>query len=132
MDWLDDVKFDRDGLVTAIAQERGSGDVLMVAWMNREALAATAARGQAVYWSRSRQRLWHKGEESGHVQQVHEMRLDCDGDVVLLSVTQRGRDEHGPGIACHTGRHSCFFRRLDAGQWHTVEPVLEDPERIYR
>jgi phosphoribosyl-AMP cyclohydrolase len=128
MDWLDSVKWDRDGLVPAIAQEAGSGDVLMFAYMNREALARTAAQGQAVYWSRSRQRLWHKGEESGHFQQVHEIRLDCDADVVLLKVTQLG---HEPGIACHTGRHSCFFQRLDGDQWATVEPVLEDPERIY-
>jgi phosphoribosyl-AMP cyclohydrolase len=129
MDWLDSVKWDNDGLVPAIAQEFGSGDVLMFAWMNREALAQTAASGRAVYWSRSRQRLWHKGEESGHVQQVHEMRLDCDNDVVLLRVTQLG---HQPGIACHTGRHSCFFQRLEGGQWRSVEPVLKDPAAIYR
>lgn len=129
MDWLDDVKWDRDGLVPVIAQERASKDVLMVAWMNREALAATAERGQAVYWSRSRGRLWHKGEESGHFQQVHDIRLDCDADVVLLSVTQHG---HDPSIACHTGRHSCFFQSLQAGQWQAVEPVLKDPESIYR
>jgi phosphoribosyl-AMP cyclohydrolase len=128
MDWLDSVKWDRDGLVPVIAQEAASGDVLMFAFMNREALARTAAQGQAVYWSRSRQRLWHKGEESGHFQQVHEIRLDCDADVVLLKVTQLG---HEPGIACHTGRHSCFFQRLEGGHWATVEPVLEDPERIY-
>jgi phosphoribosyl-AMP cyclohydrolase len=129
MDWLDDVKWDRDGLVPAIAQERGSNDVLMVAWMNRAALEATAARGEAVYWSRSRQRLWRKGEESGHVQKVHEIRMDCDSDVVLLKVTQLG---HQPGIACHTGRHSCFYRRLDDRGWQAVEPVLKDPERIYK
>jgi phosphoribosyl-AMP cyclohydrolase len=129
MDWLDEVAWDRDGLVPAIAQEAGSGDVLMLAWMNREALARTVASGQAVYWSRSRQRLWHKGEESGHFQQVHAIRLDCDADVVLLEVTQLG---HSPGIACHTGRHSCFYRRLDDGQWQAVDPVLEDPDRIYR
>jgi phosphoribosyl-AMP cyclohydrolase len=129
MDWLDDIRWDKDGLVPVIAQERGTKDVLMVAWMNREALAATAARGQAVYWSRSRGRLWHKGEESGHFQQVHEMRLDCDADVVLLSVTQHG---HDPSIACHTGRHSCFFRRFDGTQWAAVEPVLKDPESIYK
>jgi phosphoribosyl-AMP cyclohydrolase len=129
MDWLDSVKWDKDGLVPVIAQEQGSRDVLMFAFMNREALAATAARGQAVYWSRSRQRLWHKGEESGHFQQVHDMRLDCDGDVVLLTVTQHG---HDPSIACHTGRHSCFFQSLQGGQWQTVEPVLKDPESIYR
>ena len=131
-DWLDRVRWDRDGLVPVIAQEAGSGDVLMVAWMNREALAETARRGRAVYWSRSRQRLWAKGEESGHVQQVHEIRLDCDEDVVLLKVTQLGRDPGQPGIACHTGRHSCFFRRYEDGDWQVVEPVLEDPERIYR
>jgi phosphoribosyl-AMP cyclohydrolase len=127
--WLDAVRWDADGLVPVIAQEQGSKDVLMVAWMNREALAATAARGEAVYWSRSRGRLWHKGEESGHIQRVHEIRLDCDQDVVLLTVTQRG---HEPGIACHTGRHSCFFSRLQGGQWQVVEPVLKDPERIYK
>jgi phosphoribosyl-AMP cyclohydrolase len=127
-DAFDAIRWDSQGLVTAIAQERGSKDVLMVAWMNREALAETLRRGQAVYWSRSRQRLWHKGEESGHVQQVHEVRLDCDGDVLLLSVTQLG---HEPGIACHTGRHSCFFRIWENGAWHAVDPVLKDPERIY-
>lgn len=129
MNWLDEVKWDAAGLVPVIAQERDSKDVLMVAWMNREALAATAERGQAVYWSRSRNRLWHKGEESGHFQQVHSLRLDCDNDVLLLEVTQLG---HEPGIACHTGRHSCFFQKLEAGQWHAVEPVLQDPERIYK
>ncbi len=129
MDWLDDIKWDKDGLVPVIAQEQGTKDVLMVAWMNREALAATAARGQAVYWSRSRGRLWHKGEESGHFQQVHEMRLDCDADVVMLTVTQQG---HAPSIACHTGRHSCFYRRLEGAQWAAVEPVLKDPESIYK
>jgi len=129
MDWIDSVRWDRDGLVPVIAQEFGSGDVLMFAWMNRVALAETAASGRAVYWSRSRQRLWHKGEESGHVQQVREMRLDCDNDVVLLKVTQLG---HDPGIACHTGRHSCFFQRLEGGQWRSVEPVLKDPGVIYR
>ena len=127
--WLDTVRWDADGLVPVIAQEADSGDVLMFAWMNREALAATAARGEAVYYSRSRKRLWHKGEESGHVQQVHEMRLDCDQDVVLLKVTQRG---HEPGIACHTGRHSCFFLRHEGGAWVTVEPVLKDPATIYK
>ncbi len=132
MDWLDNIRWDRDGLVPVIAQEAGSGDVLMFAWMNRDAVAATAARGQAVYWSRSRQRLWHKGEESGHVQQVHEMRLDCDNDVLLLKVTQQGHASGEPGIACHTGRHSCFYQRLDGEQWQAVEPVLVDPERIYR
>jgi phosphoribosyl-AMP cyclohydrolase len=128
MSWLDSVKWDRDGLVPAIAQEAASGDVLMVAWMNREALARTAELGQAVYFSRSRQRLWHKGEESGHFQQVHELRIDCDADVVLLKVTQLG---HEPGVACHTGRHSCFFQKLENGAWTAVEPVLVDPERLY-
>ena len=129
MDALSDLKWDRDGLVPVIAQEAHSGDVLMFAFMNRDALARTMATGQAVYWSRSRQRLWHKGEESGHFQQVHEIRIDCDADVVLLKVTQLG---HDPGIACHTGRHSCFYRRFEGGQWLTVDPVLEDPERIYK
>ncbi|MDP1899149.1 MAG: phosphoribosyl-AMP cyclohydrolase [Rubrivivax sp.] len=132
MDWLDSIKWDRDGLVPVIAQEVGTGDVLMFAWMNREALAATAERGQAVYWSRSRQRLWHKGEESGHFQQVHEIRLDCDNDVLLLKVTQLGHESTAPSIACHTGRHSCFYQRLQAGQWQAAEPVLQDPETIYR
>jgi phosphoribosyl-AMP cyclohydrolase len=129
MDWLETIAWNADGLVPVIAQEAGSGDVLMFAWMNRQALARTVELGQAVYFSRSRQRLWHKGEESGHFQQVHEIRIDCDADVVLLKVTQLG---HEPGIACHTGRHSCFFQQLKDGQWHSVEPVLEDPERIYR
>ena len=129
MKWLEEVKWDAQGLLPVIAQEVGSNDVLMFAFMNREALARTAATGQAVYWSRSRQRLWHKGEESGHFQQVHEMRLDCDNDVLLLKVTQLG---HSPGIACHTGRHSCFFRRYEGGEWHDVEPVLLNPQRIYR
>ena len=128
MDWLEQVKWDADGLVPVIAQEQGSKDVLMFAWMNRDALAATVARGQAVYYSRSRQRLWHKGEESGHFQQVHDIRLDCDADVVLLTVTQHG---HTPSIACHTGRHSCFFNRYEAGGWQAVEPVLKDPHSIY-
>ncbi len=128
MNWVDDVRFDDRGLVTAIAQEVSTNDVLMVAWMNREALELTAATGEAHYFSRSRGRLWHKGEASGHVQRVHELRLDCDGDVVLMKVTQSG---HEPGIACHTGRHACFFRRLDAGAWAVVDPVLKDPGAIY-
>jgi len=132
MDWLDSIKWDRDGLVPVIAQENGSNDVLMFAFMNRDALAETARRGEAVYWSRSRQRLWHKGEESGHTQKVHEMRLDCDNDVVLLKVTQLGAEAGAPGIACHTGRHSCFYQRFEAGEWRAVEPVLKDPERIYK
>jgi phosphoribosyl-AMP cyclohydrolase len=132
MNWLDNVKWGADGLVPAIAQEIGSNDVLMFAFMNREALARTAELGEAVYWSRSRQRLWHKGEESGHIQKVHELRLDCDHDVVLLKVEQLGHAAGEAGIACHTGRHSCFFQRLEGGAWKTVEPVLKDPERIYR
>jgi phosphoribosyl-AMP cyclohydrolase len=132
MEWLDQVKWDAQGLLPVIAQEVGSHDVLMFAFMNREALARTAQTGQAVYWSRSRQRLWHKGEESGHFQQVHEMRLDCDHDVLLLKVTQLGHAPAQPSIACHTGRHSCFFRKLEGEAWRDVDPVLVDPERIYR
>ncbi|KXX63692.1 phosphoribosyl-AMP cyclohydrolase [Marichromatium gracile] len=125
-DWLDAVTWDGNGLVAAIAQEHGTGKVLMMAWMNREALRLTRESGHAVYWSRSRQRLWHKGESSGHQQVVHDIRLDCDGDVVLLEVEQCG------GIACHTGRHSCFYRALDEdGGWRAVEPVLKDPDAIY-
>jgi phosphoribosyl-AMP cyclohydrolase len=126
--WINAVQWGADGLVPAIAQEAETGDVLMMAWMNREALARTAATGEAVYWSRSRGRLWHKGETSGHVQKVHEIRLDCDADVVLLKVTQAG---HDPSIACHTGRHSCFFQRLQDDCWQTVDPVLKDPASIY-
>lgn len=129
MDWLDEVRWDANGLVPVIAQERSSGDVLMFAWMNREALGKTAELGRAVYFSRSRDKLWFKGEESGHIQDVHAIRIDCDQDVVLLSVTQRG---HEPGIACHTGRHSCFYSELKNGQWHAVEPVLKDPASIYK
>ena len=130
--WLDAIKWDRDGLVPVIAQELGSKDVLMFAFMNREALAKTAELGRAVYWSRSRSKLWFKGEQSGHVQQVHDIRLDCDNDVVLLTVTQLGHEPARASIACHTGRHSCFFQKLEGGQWKTVEPVLKDPEAIYR
>ena len=133
MTWLDAIKWDKDGLVPVIAQEASTGDVLMFAYMNRESLTLTANLGQAVYWSRSRQRLWHKGEESGHFQDVHDMRLDCDGDVLLIKVTQQG---HEPGIACHTGRHACFFQRLEgpaeSRAWQVVEPVLLDPASIYR
>jgi phosphoribosyl-AMP cyclohydrolase len=129
MNWLDQVKWDAQGLVPVIAQERGSKDVLMFAWMNREALQKTAELGRAVYFSRSRGKLWFKGEESGHVQQVHAIRMDCDADVLLLEVTQTG---HEPGIACHTGRHSCFFQKLEGGHWSTTEPVLKDPGQIYR
>lgn len=128
MDWLDQVKWDGAGLVPVIAQEQGSGDVLMFAWMNREALRKTAELGRAVYFSRSRGRLWYKGEESGHVQQVHEIRMDCDNDVLLLKVTQLG---HDPSIACHTGRHSCFFQRQEGDRWVSVEPVLKNPSDIY-
>ena len=124
-DWLDSVKWDASGLVAAVAQEASSGRILMVAWMNREALAQTAATGRAIYWSRSRQRLWRKGEESGHTQSVSEIRLDCDGDAIVLMVEQAG------GIACHTGRHSCFYSRLEDGHWVTVDPVLRDPSSIY-
>ncbi|MCC7059384.1 MAG: phosphoribosyl-AMP cyclohydrolase [Burkholderiaceae bacterium] len=124
--WLDEVQWDIDGLVPAIARDAESGRVLMMAWMNRAALAETAASGRAVYWSRSRKRLWRKGEESGHVQVVREIRLDCDGDALLLTVEQHG------GIACHTGRESCFFRRLADGRWEIVDPVLKDPGSIYR
>jgi phosphoribosyl-AMP cyclohydrolase len=129
MDWLAEVKWDAQGLVPVIAQEQSTGDVLMFAWMDREALKLTAETGRAVYHSRSRGKLWFKGEESGHVQEVHEIRLDCDNDVVLLKVTQHG---HDPSIACHTGRHSCFFQLYKDGAWHAVEPVLKDPKAIYK
>ena len=129
MSWIDDVKWNSEGLIPVIAQEIGTNDVLMFAWMNREALLATAATSRAVYFSRSRNRLWPKGEESGHVQQVHEIRVDCDNDVLLLKVTQLG---HDPSIACHTGRHSCFFSLLKDGQWQITEPVLKDPQTIYK
>ena len=132
MDWLDSVAWDDRGLVPVIAQERGSQDVLMFAWMNRDALSATVQRGQAVYWSRSRKRLWHKGEESGHFQQVHAIRMDCDSDVLLIEVTQLGHDPDAPSVACHTGRHSCFYQRLEDGRWSDAEPVLLDPAHIYR
>jgi phosphoribosyl-AMP cyclohydrolase len=133
MNWLDNIKWDDKGLVPVIAQEKDSGDVLMFAWMNREALQKTAELKRAVYFSRSRNKLWFKGEESGHVQTVHDMRIDCDNDVVLLKVTQEG---HEPGIACHTGRHSCFYQRLNQSSegmtWQACEPVLKDPESIYK
>jgi phosphoribosyl-AMP cyclohydrolase len=124
-DFLDAVRWDERGLVPAIAQDAATGRVLMLAWMNREALAATLAEGVAVYWSRSRGRLWRKGETSGHTQRVRELRLDCDGDTVLLRVEQTG------GIACHTGRERCFFRRYEHGQWLVDEPVLRSPDAIY-
>jgi phosphoribosyl-AMP cyclohydrolase len=126
MSWLDEVNFDKDGLVPVIAQEHATGKVLMFAWMNREALQLTNDTRQAVYWSRSRNRLWRKGEESGHVQKVHEIRLDCDEDVILMSVEQVG------GIACHTGRHNCFFKKLDNNRWHIDQPIIKNPEDIYK
>ena len=129
MNFLDAINWDANGLVPALAQEQATGDVLMLAWMNRLALQHTVEQGKAVYFSRSRQRLWYKGEESGHIQTVHEIRLDCDADVVLLKVTQTG---HTPGIACHTGRHSCFFSILKDGVWHASDPILKDPQSIYK
>lgn len=123
--WLDEVKWDDKGLVTAIAQDAASGRVLMVAWMNRESLQLTADTGIAHYWSRSRRKLWKKGEESGHLQNVRELRLDCDGDVIVMQIEQIG------GIACHTGRESCFYRRFENGGWTTVDAVLKDPRAIY-
>jgi len=124
--WLDDVNWDADGLVPVIAQEHDTGDVVMFAWMNREALQLSVETNQAVYWSRSRNRLWRKGEESGHVQKIHEIRLDCDEDVILIKIEQVG------GIACHTGRHSCFFKKLDNGSWVVDQPVIKNPEEIYK
>ena len=130
MNWLDDIRWTAEGLVPVIAQQADGGRVVMFAWMNREALSRTVETGEAVYWSRSRKKLWHKGEESGHVQKVKEIRLDCDEDVILLKI------EQVEGIACHTGRHSCFFQKfegnLDEGEWVTVDPVLKDPETIYK
>ncbi len=123
--WLDEIKWDKDGLVPAIAQDYQTKRVLMFAWMNRESLALTAEKNEAVYYSRSRQRLWHKGEESGHTQKVRSLRLDCDGDVIIMEIEQVG------GIACHTGRESCFYKELQNGEWVSVDPVLKDPEEIY-
>lgn len=128
MNAMDDIKWDAMGLVPAIAQEQGSNEVLMMAWMSRASLEQTLKLGRAVYFSRSRNKLWFKGEQSGHVQDVHEVRVDCDSDVILLKVTQRG---HEPGIACHTGRHSCFYRVFKNGTWETVDPILKDPATIY-
>ena len=125
MNWLAEVHWDANGLVPVIAQEHDSGRILMFAWMNREALQLTYETKQAVYWSRSRNKLWRKGEESGHVQNVHEIRLDCDEDVILIKVEQIG------GIACHTGRHNCFFKKLDDGHWLVDQPVIKDPKNIY-
>ncbi|MGC8121801.1 phosphoribosyl-AMP cyclohydrolase [Marinobacter sp. VGCF2001] len=124
-DWLDDIQWTDDGLVPAIAQDAETGDILMMAWMNRESLQLTVEEAQAVYWSRSRGKLWRKGESSGHQQVLKDIRLDCDADVILLKVEQKG------GIACHTGRRSCFYRSLKDGQWVSTDPVLKDPASIY-
>jgi phosphoribosyl-AMP cyclohydrolase len=124
--WLNKVNWSADGLVTAVAQDAATGRVLMVAWMDRDALKLTQQKGEAVYWSRSRKKLWHKGEESGHFQKVKEIRLDCDGDAILLLIEQQG------GIACHTGRVSCFYSRLEQGQWVEVDAVLKSPDEIYK
>jgi phosphoribosyl-AMP cyclohydrolase len=126
LEWLDQVAWNEQGLVPAIAQDAASGEVLMFAWMNREALQLTVERSEAVYWSRSRQKLWHKGEESGHTQKVLDICLDCDSDTILLKIVQTG------GIACHTGRRSCFFKKLDRGVWLDAAPILKNPEDIYR
>jgi phosphoribosyl-AMP cyclohydrolase len=125
INWLDKIKWTTDGLVPVIAQETGTGKVLMLAWMNREALTLTVQEGRAIYWSRSRNKLWRKGEESGHVQLLKDIRLDCDNDVILLEVEQLG------GIACHTGRHNCFYQQLQDEEWVAVEPVIKDPNKIY-
>ena len=125
-DWLSEVNFSDLGLITAIAQDASSGRILMVAWMNEQSLLETVASGYAVYWSRTRQALWRKGEESGHLQEIQEIRLDCDGDVLTLKVNQVG------GITCHTGRESCFFRVLKDGQWHYADPVIKSPKEIYQ
>lgn len=126
MNWLDEVNWDANGLVPVIAQEYDTGKVLMFAWMNREALQLTSESKQAVYWSRSRNKLWRKGEESGHIQKVHDIRLDCDEDVILINVEQIG------GIACHTGRHNCFFKKLDNNQWLIDQAVIKNPDEIYK
>jgi phosphoribosyl-AMP cyclohydrolase len=125
-EWLNEVPWDKDGLVPVITQDVSTGRVLTLAWMNREALTLTAEKGEAVYWSRSRKKLWRKGEESGHAQKIREIRVDCDSDAILLRVEQVG------GIACHTGRESCFFRKLENGRWVTTDPVLKDPAVIYK
>ena len=124
--WLDEIKWTEDGLVPVIAQEAGTGQVLMFAWMNRESLALSVQEGKAIYWSRSRGKLWRKGEESGHEQIIRDIRVDCDNDVILLEVEQKG------GIACHTGRHRCFFKQLQGDQWIEVETVIKDPDAIYK
>ena len=125
-DWLNQVRWDEKGLIPVIVQEAETSKILMFAWMNREALKATIDKGEATYWSRSKNSLWHKGDQSGHIQKVREVRLDCDQDVILLKVEQEG------GIACHTGRHNCFFYKLEANKWMIVEPVIKDPKEIYR
>ena len=125
-DWLNEIKWTDDGLLPVIAQDNETGRVLMFAWMNRESLAMSVEKGEAVYYSRSRQKLWHKGEESGHTQKIKSMRLDCDGDVMLIKIEQTG------GIACHTGRQSCFYKKFANGQWHDVDAVIKDPEDIYK
>lgn len=124
--WLDEIKWDKDGLVPAIAQETGTGKILMMAWMNKESLGLSVSEGRAIYWSRSRNKLWRKGEESGHVQTIKDIRLDCDNDVVLLEVEQLG------GIACHTGRHNCFYKQLQNDKWVEVDSVIKDPKDIYK
>ena len=124
--WLDDIKWTEDGLVPAIAQDHATGKLLMMAWMNRESLKLSVQEGRAIYWSRSRNKLWRKGEESGHVQRIKDIRLDCDNDVILLSVEQIG------GIACHTGRERCFYKQLQGDRWVEVEPVIKDPQQIYK
>ncbi len=125
-EWLNEVPWDKDGLIPVVTQEASTGRVLTLAWMNRDALAETSRSGEAVYWSRSRKKLWRKGEESGHTQKIREIRLDCDSDAILLRVDQVG------GIGCHTGRESCFFRKLENGRWVTTDPVLKDPADIYK
>ena len=125
-EWLDEVPWNEQGLVPVVTQDFSSGRVLTLAWMNREALTQTADKGEAVYWSRSRRKLWRKGEESGHTQKIREIRVDCDSDAILLRVDQAG------GIACHTGRESCFFRKLENGRWVTTDPVLKDPAALYK
>ena len=126
MSWLDEIKWTEDGLVPVIAQEHDSGRVVMFAWMNRESLALSVAKGEAVYWSRSRGKLWHKGEESGNVQRIKSIRVDCDADVLLIEIEQVG------GVACHTGRHSCFYQELRDGQWVATDPVIKDPAEMYK
>lgn len=126
MSWIDEINWDANGLVPVIVQEHDTGRILMFAWMNREALQLSYDTKQAVYWSRSRNKLWRKGEESGHVQKIHEIRLDCDEDVILIQVEQVG------GIACHTGRHNCFFKKLADGNWLVDQPVIKNPEEIYK